>query len=184
MYNKNGLFLINNFPSITTSDLIYSGVDAITFSDGTTNGSSPIYAYHAGSSLSGSAGALSYTRLLLTSLSNSYTYVTKPTVSYDYGAHFILGYRASAFTEETYDYPSEVSGLTINRTVTAGRVTIAAINNGNSNAVVNEIVAAVSGGTATGNAKADGIVIAGFHFPDVTIAPGESYTFTITHKNS
>lgn len=183
MYNKNGLFLINNAAYAGSGSINYSGTDVITFSNGTKNGSSPVYVYYSGSTGTLANGVNCCARLLMSGFTTGYVSVALPTTNYNSNTYFRLGYRASEFTEETFNYPSQVDDVNYSVAITAGRATITAINNGNSDAVINELVVAISGGTATGTAIAGGIVIAGFHFPDITIAPGESYTFTITHKN-
>lgn len=96
---------------------------------------------------------------------------------------FSIGYRDSAFNENTTSLPSTLYNSKSSISLTQGLPTVTVVNNEGTDIVINEIdvlMRIYNHETLSTNP----ILFAGFHFPDVTIASNESYTFTIMHKNS
>jgi hypothetical protein len=101
------------------------------------------------------------------------------------GVYFDVGYRTSSFTETTYQrmdnhYDSLCSVSSAN-----GIPTITLYNSTDSAITINEIDAIISLYFGSGSpATQMNCIIAGLHFPDVVVAPNETYTFTVMHKNA
>lgn len=109
---------------------------------------------------------------------------SSPAPSYT-GVYFDVGYRALPFTETTYirmdnHYDSLCSISSAN-----GIPTITLYNSTDSAITINEIdvILTLYFGSSSPITQMN-CIIAGFHFPDVVVAPNETYTFTIMHKNA
>ena len=181
MYNKNGLIATNRYlngATGATGSMSISSLTAgdITYEDGTTNTGGTIH-------LASSANITvdGFTRFYITGRNASNAMSVS---SYPYnGFRINVGYREEDFTENTFTQPttsySSMSSITLNK----GIPTLVLVNTGISDIIVNDITFAVLAGDDS-SAITKHMVFAGFHFPDITIAPGDSYTFTFSHKNA
>lgn len=180
MYNKNGLIMLNRPYAGTSYYVQNTGV--ITYTDGTTNSSTYLYVSNDSSESQYYAQKVKITGIG-TTYSNTY-YLTNgnPTI----GIRLCPGYRNTPFTETTYTLPDDTSpsyAQVASITTTAGIPTITITNTTAADITVNEICCATRAGNSSSSIDKT-VVFAAFSFPDITIAPGEAYTFTIMHKNS
>jgi hypothetical protein len=185
MYNNNGINLLNKVYRADTNYVSYNFApvdNIVTFTDGTTNGNVALFIYYSSSSLSISEIPVIVQKLTPTQKSaNAIVSTIAVPSTFTKTGYFHVGYRATPFTPDTYTDITTISGLSTSVGVTVGVPTITAYNTSASDITVNEVTYLINAGTSQTTAKP--VLIAGFHFQDITIAPGETYTFTITHKN-
>lgn len=181
MYNKNGLILLNRYKSggTTSVSVNLSSGDTIHFADGTTTQTTPFLYYTTGT-ISTTQACQSLSKINITGL--NYYLASAPNTDFT-GAGLIPGYRSTPFDENTFTIASTTFSNYASVSSSYGIPTLAIVNNSASDIVVNNIDVAILMRNQDINTN-KAVVIAGFSFPDVTIAVGESYTFTIMHKNS
>ena len=184
MYNKNGINLLNFSKSASTTDIKTPNNCDLTFTDGTTNQGGQVYLFHTSGTLTQSFVAIDLAKLTPTGKGSSYVSTNNVNAIYDHYGYFYVGYRATTFDENTFQAVTQISALQKSITATSGIPTITVYNTSSSDIVINEIDYLIGAGISSGDTSAKPLLLAGFQFPDVTIAPGETYTFTIMHKNS
>ena len=153
-------------------------VGELTYTDGTHNTAAAVY-----HSYTGSVDAEAFTKFLITGrYTISYISLSAYPIN---GYRVVVGYREGAFTETTYDLPGTLINTNmLSLSVASGVPTVAVVNTSASNITVNEVTLAVKVSNSSSVTPDKILVFAGFHFPDITLAPGDSYTFTFSHKNS
>ena len=183
MYNKNGLLLLNRTISSSSTNVTVNLAtgDSLTGIDGTT-----IYSVR----LINTSGTLTYAqaanavnKLSITGLSTSNYYVYANLAGNFLGVGLVPGYRSLPFDENTFSQADTRYSSMASVSAANGIPTLAVINSLSSDIVINNIDVTVLIYDTNTNLEKH-VLIAGFSFPDVTIAPGESYTFTFMHKNS
>lgn len=188
MFNNNGIILKNRgltsgFSGTTRFLRYYVNANVITYSDGTNN-SGAIYAATSSSDISVASGLQYMRQLNITGAANTSEYINYEPSGGGY-LSLRLGYRASPFTENTYTYADSyfpTGGISIS--LTSGLPTLTCVNNTASSITVNEITISMVLYDTMGTSDPKKVIIGAFSFPDITIAPSESYTFTIMYKNS
>lgn len=188
MFNDNGIILKNRGlsrgSSGTTRYLCYSvSAGTVTYSDGTSN-SGTIYAATSSSDITVATGLQYMRQLNLTGATNTSEYINYEPSTGGY-LSLRLGYRTSPFTKNTYTYADSyfpTGGISIS--IAGGLPTLTCVNTTASSITVNEITVSIGLYDTMGASDPKKVVFCAFSFPDVIVAPGESYTFTIKYQNS
>lgn len=180
MYNKNGLILLNRAKTTATSNLgvALSSGDTIQFTNGTTTSINPAIYYTTGT-MTAAQAAQSLAKINITG-ADHYTVYSNPDFV---DVALIPGYRSAPFDENTFAIASPAFSSYASISTSYGIPTLAIVNSSASDIVVNniDVIIKMRDFDSSSNKNA---IIAGFSFPDVTIPTGESYTFTIMHKNN
>lgn len=184
MYNNNGIALLQAPKNSTSAGTSYWYVSAITpagvLKDVSGNeNAGTMYLWRASSS---STATMIYVRHLMLSgysATSNVSYSAQPS----YGVTgFQIGHRSQPFSMETYSpmetiVPSARVGLSLG----TGVVTFTITNNTQSDILINEIDAYVHLSSSYGTDVSFNCIFAGFNLGEITIAPNDSYSFTITN---
>lgn len=184
MYNNNGIALLNAAKRSTSSGTSYWYVLAATPTGALkdVSGNENTGAMYLWRATSSSNATMIYVRQLMLSgyaVTGDVSYSAQPS----YGVTgFQIGHRSQPFSMEAYS-PMEtiVSSARVALSVAAGVVTFTITNNTQSDILINEIDAYVRLSSSMSSDVSFYCIFAGFNLGEVTIAPNDSYSFTITN---
>ena len=187
MYNLNGKKMLNAYAVSTTGSVntIYvNGINSSnTMIDINGNAQTDAYMYYSSTSATVNEGIRLYRRIYITS-QNSVTYIAaSPASEPSWGStnlYYDIGYRETQFDETTYSRCSTNYNTLASVSLVGAIPTFTVTNSTDASITFNEITFIIAFRASSTQMKYKA-VFAAFPLGNITLAPNESYSFTISN---